>query len=107
MRLRESTEGQDRDLEKGAVDKLPDGEKGGLHRLGTAGWQTLILLKTNQTQKHFSLDNIIQLKIFLSINKPIEFISVIKMPRILSRILVVGLVRTNHIISSSFRLTRL
>jgi hypothetical protein len=72
------------------------------------GWLTEnIQSVTNQTQKHFSLDNIIQLKIFLSINKPIEIISVIKMPRILSRILVVGLVRTNHIISSSFRLTRL
>jgi hypothetical protein len=98
MRLRESTEGQDRDLEKGAVDKLPDGEKGGLHRLGTAGWQTLILPKTNQTQKHFSLDNIIQLIIIHSIYKPIEILSLNKMPRILSRILVVWLLRTNHII---------
>ena len=99
MRLRESTEGQDRDLEKGAVDKLPDGEKGGLHRLGTAGWQTLILLKTNQTQKHFSLDNIIQLIIIHSIYKPIEILSLNKMPRILSSIPAVLLVPTNHIIS--------
>jgi hypothetical protein len=98
VKIRELTEGQDRDLEKGAVDKLPDGEKGGLHRLGLAGWQTLILLKTNQTQKHFSLDIIIQLIIIHSIYKPIEILSLIKMPRILSRILVVWLVRTNHII---------
>jgi hypothetical protein len=57
-----------------------------------------ILLKTNQTQKHFSLDNIIQLIIIHSIYKPIEILSLNKMPRILSRILVVWLVRTNHII---------
>jgi hypothetical protein len=63
------------------------------------GWLTeTILPHTNQTQKHFSLDNIIQLIIIHSIYKPIEILSLNKMPRILSRILVVWLVRTNHII---------
>jgi hypothetical protein len=37
------------------------------------GWLTEnILPHTNQTQKHFSLDNIIQLQTFLPINNPIE-----------------------------------
>jgi hypothetical protein len=86
MRLRESTEGRTEISRKAQLINCRMVRREASQAWD--GWLTeTILPHTNQTQKHFSLDNIIQSQTFLSINNPIEIMSVTKMPRILSRIL--------------------